>query len=108
MNINPYHVRDGKWGGFGPPTWFAGIDPENPKNVFEIKRKHDSFSGTVENFYFRVWDFEKSVWRDLTDDEKILFTIPVRHVNIPKFDKIKIPSFKNPTVFPNISECFKS
>jgi len=34
-NINPYNVFDGKWGGWGPASWF--VFPWSGSNVFEIE-----------------------------------------------------------------------
>lgn len=80
--INPYNVMDGPWGGFGIQTWFSNIDPENPKNVFQSDRKYLKDEGVILSKYIRVWDNSKSIWRDLTDDEKILFTIPDEKIPI--------------------------
>jgi hypothetical protein len=61
-NINPYHVLDGKWGGWGQPMWFV-FPAIHPKNVFEV-----GFL-TKGKQWVRVWDCDANSWRDVTPEE---------------------------------------
>lgn len=63
---SPYNVLDGKWGGFGLTYWYAGVDSENPLNVFERN------SGP-NNGILRVWDNVNGLWRSPTDYEGLLW-----------------------------------
>ena len=66
MNINPYHVMDGNWGGWRRPSWFKNIDGDHPKNVFEIDHATKSWR--------RIWDNDASQWRALTEYEMLFPT----------------------------------
>ena len=84
-NINPYHVMDGKWGGFGPALWHR-LSDVHPNNVWEMgtrsskqERDGDFDVCIIHNFWLRVWDNEKQIWREITEDEhKKLPVLPER------------------------------
>jgi hypothetical protein len=69
QNINPYHVMDGKWGGWGPSFWrrargqwgFAQGDVVEWRRVWEDDVSRDE--------WYRVWIDKDAVWRDLTTEE---------------------------------------
>lgn len=60
---NPYHIRDGKWGGMGGKHWFRYEDKGVPfENVYEDDRK---------GRWVRCWDSELQKWRKLTKTERV-------------------------------------
>lgn len=85
-NINPYHIKDGNWGGFGMKTWFTFNDliniPNN--NVYEKQRVNNIWR------WVRCWDDKLQTWRDVTNEEitKLPF---IEQPNIRHFDKIVFP-----------------
>ncbi len=65
---NPYHIMDGKWGGWGSASWrvFPHI---HPKNVFEHAYKHSKGKTQSRAYWWRVWDFDKQIWRKIKTSE---------------------------------------
>lgn len=91
-NVNPWYVRDGKWGGFGETRWFRAERHGFPKgDVLEWHFKE----GRQE--WWRVWVDAENRWRELTLEE--VGRLPVFKPHEPVFfDKtVSFPvSFKTP------------
>lgn len=79
-DINPYHIHDGKWGGFGPPSWFNF--PWGRRNVYETSIAHDG--DFVQRFWLKCWDDEAQRWREITDEER---------AQLPQFERTKRMTF---------------
>ena len=84
-SINPYHIMDGQWGGFGPATWFTF--EQFGHNVLEWSMR--------DRCWKRVWDDEKQLWREPTAEEA---STPAAYNPPPacgNFDKIIFPVIKS-------------
>jgi len=104
--VNPYHVMDGKWGGFGPTSWFR-IEKEGiaPKNVYEKSQYYP-------REWVRVWDHSLQKWRpiyvhehkllpDLSEENEYLKK-QIKRLNDPEvFGKITLPIINK--TFPEVS-----
>lgn len=65
---NPYNWFDYKWGGFGIKYWHVFPDI-HPKNVFEHDHKFYKNGRRSRNYWARVWDNDKQVWRKIKTSE---------------------------------------
>lgn len=96
---NPYHICDGKWGGWGPQSWYTF---EWSKNVFEIEtivikeNLPEGYDCKHEYKWKRCWDDNAQLWRKVSEEElKLLPVLRDRLFPTIKFDKISIPIIKN-------------
>lgn len=64
-DINPHHVFDGQWGGWGRATWFSGVDFGWPRG--DVLEQVAAGAGAYR--WARVWENDKQCWRALTSDE---------------------------------------
>lgn len=61
--INPWWVRDGKWGGFGPQYWHRGFNLGFLEGDV-LERDHTR--------WVRIWDNTAQTWRPLTFVERTM------------------------------------
>ncbi|NBQ67297.1 MAG: hypothetical protein EBU46_00085 [Nitrosomonadaceae bacterium] len=88
-DVNPNHVLDGPWGGWGnQPTWYrVNVEGERTLNVLELDPKPWC--------WVRVWDNDQQQWRKPNEVElqqPLPFRPKLRPVD--NFDKIVTPIFK--------------
>ena len=95
-NANPWNIFDGKWGGWGPASWFTF--PWGNRNVFEIETNvsKENLAPVIQcvrqDYWKRCWDNTAQVWRDVSEEElKQLPKLESREVPEFKFDKITLP-----------------
>ena len=101
---NPYHIRDGKWGGMGGyQQWFIGLihlKIVDDENVYETSRKYITFDKDGKyhlTFWHRFWNFKEEIWQPMEclSPEK-LSRLPVfnlEYIRNVDFNKIYFPKF---------------
>lgn len=93
-NMNPYHVRDGKWGGMGIQYWFNNFENLPSRNVYEKSTEcisKSSEESIIRPFWNRVWDNDKNKWRKLNNQEKKLLPKLSPRKIIYSFEKYILP-----------------
>jgi hypothetical protein len=68
--INPWHICDGNWGGFGPQLWVRAEGFGFAKgDVIERAFVNSDRAGYLAYEWRRVWIDSAHSWRDLTVEE---------------------------------------
>lgn len=89
-DINPYHIRDGKWGGMGRQCWYRfdtiGLDKKNVYEMDSTTEKVSEYEEIRDEYWVRVFDYKQEKWREITEEETLLLPkLGPRSIHIPNY-----------------------